>query len=126
MKYSFLLLICCVSFLAGCRPSMAENVNPDEAGPLLRSALEAWKGGTTTADLASQSPSIIMNESDWSSGNRLLDFTMADTGSLDGRQVRWVVQLKLQDKNGKVSDRKATYIIDTIPRVVIVRDSFAS
>lgn len=126
MKYSFFLLICCMSMLTGCRPTLAENVNPDEAGPLLRTALEAWKGGMTTADLADQKPSIIMNELDWSSGNRLLDFKMADTGSLDGRQVRWVVQLKLQDKNGKVSDRKATYIIDTIPRVVIVRDSFAS
>ncbi|WP_171473110.1 hypothetical protein [Frigoriglobus tundricola] len=105
---------------------MAENVDPDQAKRVLQTALDAWKGGLTSADLEAQQPSIIMNEADWTNGNRLLDYKMNDAGKLDGRQVRWVVQIKLQDKNGKVTDRKATYIIDTVPRVVIVRDSFAS
>jgi hypothetical protein len=125
MRHFTFLLICSVGFLSGCGQRLAENVSPDEAGDALRNALGAWKEGKTPANLEGQQPSIIMNELDWSSGNRLLDFKMNDAGSLDGRQVRWVVQMKLQDKNGKVSDRKATYIIDTIPRIVIVRDTFA-
>jgi hypothetical protein len=44
---------------------------------------------------------------------------------MDGRQVRWVAQIKLRDKSGKEATKKATYTVDTIPRVVIVRDPFA-
>jgi hypothetical protein len=125
VKYSILFLSF-VFFVSGCGYRHAENVDPDQAGKVLRTALEAWKDGKNNADLAKFSPSIIMNESDWTSGKVLLDFKMNEAGAMDGRQVRWVVQIKLQDKEGKVSDRKATYIIDTDPRVVIVRDSFAS
>jgi len=121
-----LALIGGVIVLSGCGQTVAENVDPGQAERVLRTALDAWKDGKTNADLEAQQPSIIMNEADWTNGNRLLEYKMTDTGKLDGRQVRWVVQIKLQDKNGKVTDRKATYIIDTIPRVVIVRDSFAS
>lgn len=126
MKPFALLLACGTALLAGCGGGLAENVNPDQAGKALQTALDAWKDGKTPKDLEGFDPSIVMNESDWSTGNRLLEFKKADAGALDGRQVRWVVQIKLQDKSGKVSDRKATYIIDTIPRTVIVRDSFAS
>jgi hypothetical protein len=67
-----------------------------------------------------------MNEDDWRTGKRLLDFKMDDAGSLSGRQARWRVQIKLQDTTGKTQERSAIYIIDTTPRVVIVRDTFAS
>ena len=87
--------------------------------------MEAWKSGSPREELESRQPSILVNESDWSKEKRLLDYNLHEKGELDGRQVRWVVQLKLQDKNGKVTERKATYIIDTIPRIVIVRDMFA-
>jgi hypothetical protein len=126
MRLFWFLTICSIGFLSGCGQQAAENVNPDQAGEALRTALEAWKDGKTRADLEGQRPSIIMNESDWDPVNRLLEFKMDDTGRLDGRQMRWVVQIKLQNKNGQVNERKATYIIDTIPRIVIVRDSFAS
>jgi hypothetical protein len=126
MRHSWFLLFCFASFLSGCGHRNVENVNPDQAGEVLRTALGAWKDGKTRADLEGQQPSIIMNEGDWDSTNRLLEFKMDDSGRLDGRQMRWVVQIKLQDKNGKVSDKKATYIIDTIPRIVIVRDTMAS
>ncbi len=125
MRLQWFLLVCGVSFLSGCGNRLPENVEADQAGKALRTALEAWKDGKSQAELEAQQPSIIMNEMDWSSGNRLLDFKMNDAGQLDGRQMRWVVQIKLQDKNGKVSERKANYVIDTIPRIVIVRDLFA-
>jgi hypothetical protein len=126
MKPLSFLFLCCVSALAGCGQPVAEAVDPDQAKQALRTALDAWKGGKTSAELEAQQPSIIMNESDWTGGSRLLDFTMDEAGRLDGRQVRWVVRIKLQDRSGKVTERKANYIIDTVPRIVIVRDSFAS
>ncbi len=113
-------------FLLGCGQRAAEPSDLEQAGPALRTALEAWKGGKSQDDLANQTPSIVMNEDDWRGGKRLLDFTMEDQGSLSGRQVVWRVQIKVQDKSGTTEDRKATYVIDTTPRLVIVRDRFAS
>jgi hypothetical protein len=66
-----------------------------------------------------------MNEDDWRVGKRLLEFKMEPVG-LSGRQARCKVHIKLQDKDQKPVERDAVYIIDTIPRIVIVRDSFAS
>lgn len=126
MKRWILPLVGSVIFLTGCGQKLAENVDHDEARQALAAALEAWKLGKSNTDLKAQLPSIVMNEADWTSGGRLLDFNMNEAGTLDGRQIRWVVQIKVQDKAGKISDKKATYIIDTVPRIVIVRDTFAS
>lgn len=126
MKSPSVLCVCCVVLLTGCGKQLAENVDPDQAKQALQTALDAWKDGKSNAELGSLQPPIVMNEADWTNGGRLLDYKMDAAGTVDGRQVRWVVQIKLQDKAGKVSERKATYIIDTVPRIVIVRDTFAS
>jgi hypothetical protein len=126
MKRYSLAFALIVSFATGCGHHSAENVTPDQADDALRTALNSWKDGKTRADLESQRPSIIMNDPDLSSDNHLLEFKMGDAGRLEGRQMRWMVEIKLQDKNGKISNKKATYIIDTNPQIVIVRDPFAS
>ena len=66
-----------------------------------------------------------MNEDDWRLGKRLLEFKVEES-SLAGRQVRCRVQIKLGNKTGTALEQRATYIIDTTPRLVIVRDTFAS
>jgi acyl-ACP thioesterase len=48
-----------------------------------------------------------------------------ETRLLSGRQVHAHVRIKLQDRTGKIVEQRATYIIDTTPRIVIVRDTFA-
>jgi hypothetical protein len=124
MKSISITVLPLVFCLVGCGGYQhAENVDLGQAQSALRTALEAWKDGKANADLQ---PTIIMNESDWTSGCRLLDFRMEESGVLDGRQARWVAHIKLQDRSGAVKEHKATYIIDTIPRIVIVRDTFAS
>ncbi len=117
------LLLC---LAGGCSRWSYEDASPDKAGPALRTALEAWKSGKTPKDLTAQTPSIVMNEGDWEEGKRLVNFVMDEQGSMVGRQVRWKVQVKLQDRDGRVVDRKIAYIIDTTPRLVIVRDIFPS
>jgi len=87
--------------------------------------LEAWKSGKSQDELQKGSPSILMNEDDWRTGKRLLDFKM-EKPALSGRQVRCRVHITLQEAGDKSVDRDAVYIIDTTPRIVIVRDSFAS
>jgi hypothetical protein len=119
------LVILGLCLLQGCSRGLGPKADLDEAGPALRTALDAWKNGSSQQDLANQSPSIIMNEDDWREGKRLLDYKMDEAGSMFGRQVVWWVQLKLQDKSSKTEDSRAKYVIDTTPRLVIVRDRFA-
>ena len=125
VKRRTLFIVLAFCLLPGCGRKLDRDADPDEGDKALRTALEAWKDGKTPADLEQGTPSIIMNEDDWRTGKRLLDFHM-EKGSLSGRQVRCRVRIKLQGKDGKTVDRDAVYIIDTTPRIVIVRDSFAS
>ena len=62
--------------LPGWQATAQTSPRCDQAGPALRAALEAWKGGKSQQDLADQTPSIIMNEDDWRGGKRLLDYTV--------------------------------------------------
>src|SRR5271156_6109007 len=115
------LLLCsalALSLITGCRRGLDPNADQADAEKALRAALEAWKGGKSQDDLANDVPPIIMNEDDWRTGKRLLEYKMAE-GALSGRQIRCRVKLKLQEKENKTTDRDAVYIIDTIPRIVI-------
>jgi hypothetical protein len=114
----------CLGVVSGCSRG-SKPADLDQAGPALRTALDVWKGGSSQEELASQKPSIIMNEDDWREGKRLMDYKMEEAGSMHGRQVVWWVQIKLEDKSGKTEDRRAKYVIDTTPQFVIVRDRFA-
>jgi hypothetical protein len=118
------LLVLVLYLLSACDRRLEPAADTAEADKALRTALEAWKGGKSQGDLEKERPSIIMNEDDWRVGKRLLDFQLL-AGSLSGRQVRWRVRITLQDKDNKPVEREATYIIDTTPRIVIVRDTFA-
>ena len=112
-------MLACV--LVGCSRGLGPDANPTEAGPALQKALEAWKGGATPAELEKQTPSILMNEPDWHAGKRLVDFKMGEP-AMYGRQVRCKVQMTIEDKAGQKRQRDVNYIIDTTPRLVIVRD----
>jgi hypothetical protein len=125
MKRLTLFIALSACLVVGCGQSLEAAADPAAADKALQTALEAWKSGKSPLDLTKASPSIIMNEDDWRAGKRLLDFDM-EKSSLSGRQVRCRVRIKLQDKDDKPVDRNAVYIIDTNPRIVIVRDSFAS
>jgi hypothetical protein len=125
MKRSAVSITLALCLLSGCTRTLDPNSDPGEADKALHTALEAWKGGQSPDDLKQGHPPIIMNEDDWRTGSRLLDYEMEE-GVLSGRQVRCRVRIKLRDRDGQTVEREAVYIIDTIPRIVIVRDSFAS
>jgi hypothetical protein len=119
----FIAVVLCV--LPGCRRELAADADPAVADKALQTALGAWKSGKSPKDLEKENPAIVMNEDDWRVGKRLLEFKM-EKSALSGRQVRCRVQIKLQDKDNKTVEQTVTYIIDTNPRIVIVRDSFAT
>lgn len=125
MKRITLLTALALCLVAGCHKNLGPDADPDAGGKALQTALEAWKSGAPQADLEKRQPPILMNEDDWGAGKRLLDFKVEET-AMSGRQVRSRVRIKLRDRDGKTLEQRATYIIDTTPRIVIVRDTFAS
>jgi hypothetical protein len=125
MKRLALFILLCLCLLSSCRRGLDKDADPEEGGKALQTALEAWKKGQTPEELEKMSPPILMNEDDWRLGKRLLDFKVEEN-TLKGRQVRSRVRIKLEDKSGKSLEKKAAYIIDTTPRLVIVRDTFAN
>src|SRR5207302_5342115 len=105
MKRAISLVILTVGLLSGCGGrSAGPAADADVGEKALLTALEAWKGGKSQQDIEKGSPSIIMNEDDWRTGKRLLDFKVGE-GSMDGRQVKRKVQIKLQDKDGAAVDK---------------------
>jgi hypothetical protein len=125
MKRLAVLVTLSLCLLQGCGRGLDKDADPEEGVKALQTALAAWKEGKPPKELETMSPSIIVNDADWRSGKRLLDFKVEESG-LVGRQVQCRARIKLRGKDGKALEQRATYIIDTTPRLVIVRDSFAS
>lgn len=122
---SFIVVAAVACLSPGCGRTLDPAADQGLAEKALQTALEAWKSGRSQDDLQRGSPSILMNEDDWRTGKRLVDFRM-EKPALNGRQVQCRVHITLQESDGKPVDRDAVYIIDTTPRIVIVRDTFAS
>src|SRR5437870_5560162 len=93
MKRNICFIVLALAFLPGCGRGPGAAADPDTGEKALLTALDAWKSGKSQQDIANGSPSIIMNEDDWRTGKRLLEFKVVE-GSMDGRQVMRKVQIK--------------------------------
>jgi hypothetical protein len=120
-KSVFAVGLCLLGVAAGCSKPVDEPVNTDRAGEVLQAALDAWKGGEAYGSLQQRSPPVYFNEREWEAGKKLTAYQLGKV-ELMGRQGRCSVKLSLQDKAGKVADREVSYLIDTTPREVIVRE----
>lgn len=117
-----LLLLAALAVAAGCGgPPVDPPVNTTDAGRHLRTAFDAWKAGEPHDGLAGKTPPIIFPEPLWKDGARLLAYELDEVG-LNGRQARCTAKLSLRLKDGKASERRIGYQIDTVPLVVIVRE----
>ena len=110
------------ALVAGCGArELPPPVDPADAGLQLGAALEAWKNGEPYGGLAEKSPPVVFNEPLWREGTRLVAFELGEV-EMHGRQGRCTAKLTLQGKDGTQSQRRIGYMIDTVPRVVIVRE----
>ena len=125
MKRLAIFVALSVCLLQGCGRGLDKDADPEEGVKALQTALGAWKDGKTQAEVEAMTPPILVNDDDWRTGKRLLEYKVEESG-LSGRQVRCRARIKLGGKDGRAVEQRATYIIDTTPRLVIVRDTFAS
>jgi hypothetical protein len=115
---SFLVL----GVAAGCtRQQHAAPVNPELARKSLREVLDGWKRGEELASFRTASPSITVQDMDWTSGYKLLDYEIVGDGKYDDANLLCPVRLKLQDPKGIAVSRDVTYMVGTDPVITVFR-----
>ena len=121
-RTGFLLLLLTLTLIIGCGSS--HTVQPDVAVKTLRTALESWKNGQSPDSLQKASPPIIVQDLDWTSGAKLMEFEILEGGEPVDANLYAQVKLKLRDSAGSDTDRTVTYVVGTSPKLTVFRDMF--
>jgi hypothetical protein len=109
-----------VALASGCGP----RAELGRAEDVVKTSLEAWKGGEGPQQLADRS--IDIAEPDWKAGYRLLEFQMKNASAQPQQGPRVVVVLKLQGRGGKTLSKEVAYevIFKERNKASIGRDAF--
>lgn len=115
-------LLAVVSF-AGCGRSqnVADPVDPDVAQRTLRETLDAWVSGAKPDELRRKTPEVVVQDFDWSAGNRLVSYEVKGVGSPQDANLFCEVKLVLEDSSRKRSERLVTYCVGTDPVLTVFR-----
>jgi hypothetical protein len=124
----------CVAVLAtlllpGCAdPSRAHAVDVPNARHALKTALDGWKKGESPKSFASASTPMVVQDFEWESGAKLLDYQLVDDGKAYDANLRVQVKLTLHggqskgNTQSKTTEKKAWYLVGTSPKVTVFRD----
>jgi hypothetical protein len=120
MRLGSTVFVALLVVVSGC------GTKPDlnRAEQVVRTALEAWKGGGNPQQLADQA--IEIAEPDWKAGFRLLDYQLKDASAQPQQGPRVVVVLTLQGRAGKKLSKEVAYevIFKDQDKASIGRDAF--
>jgi hypothetical protein len=116
-----LLSLTSLILLAGCSQSPA-LVDIDIAKDALASTMESWKQGKSPQDLLKEAPSIVVQETEWTEGTKLLDYELVEDDKPAGQNLIAKVKLKLSRDDGKVIEKTATYVVGTSPKICVYRN----
>ena len=96
----------------------------DRAEKVVRTSLDAWKGGGTPKQLTDQGIEIV--DPDWKAGLRLLDYELKNASAQPQQGPRVVVVLHLRNRAGKKVSKEEAYevIFKDQNKVSIGRDAF--
>jgi len=123
------LVVLATLVVPGCSISSSANpVDVPQARDALKIALDAWKNGESTKSLASSSTPMTVQDFEWDSGAKLIDYQLMDDGKPEDANLRIGVKLTMiaeQGKGktqGKTLEKKASYVVGTSPRLTVFRD----
>jgi hypothetical protein len=123
------LVVLATLLLPGCSGSSgAYPVDEPQARDALKTALDTWKKGEASQSLASSPNSMTVQDFEWDTGAKLIDYQLLDDGRTEGSNLR--VQVKLTTigepakgkKEAKPTEKKASYVVSTSPRLTVFRD----
>ncbi len=106
--------------ISGCTGSSAHAVDPPRARDALVTALDHWKSGERPRSV----PSMTVQDFDWASGTKLLDYQVLDEGQARGANLSVKVKLTLAPSQGKGKnvEKAVYYLVGTSPSVTVFRD----
>ena len=84
--------------------------------------MESWKEGKTPEDLLNESPEIVVQEPEWNDGAKLLDYQIVSDDAPAGPNLITTVKLKLSKVDGTVTEKTATYVVGTSPKLTVYRN----
>jgi len=111
---------------AGCGsgPPQSAPVNPSIARDTLTAAMDTWKFGETPESMKDLTPAVIVQDQDWTSGLKLVDYEVVDASKEVNANLYAKVKLSLEDDKGAKSEKTVTYVVGTSPVLTVFRDTF--
>lgn len=121
---SLFMLSNAAAMMSGCseRQKVAPTVDATVARTALKTVLEIWKKGDKPETAKDGSPSIVVQDLDWSGGMALTSYEIQGEGKFDDANLRVPVTLNLKQPNGKSPTRKASYVVGTSPAITVFRE----
>ncbi len=109
--------------LPGCGPQLqrAKPVDVDEARQTLTTVLDDWAGGGKPEDWLQQSPRVVVQDFDWSSGARLKSYEILGAGQSRDANLFCQVKLVLENPVQKRVEQTVTYCVGTDPVLTVFR-----
>lgn len=112
--------------LAGCGGGLPDaSIRPnDPEQKAVIDAMDRWKKGETPDGLAKASPPIVVVDSDWKAGAKLVSWRLVEEPKNKGMIRRIPVELKLKDDKGKTITRVVRYSVSVNPSPSLRRETF--
>jgi hypothetical protein len=120
-KSASALVVAMLLLAAGCGGTVGGGTE-QEARAALTNALDAWKAGRAATDMQNESPEVVVGDSDWKQGRKLVAYEVG-SGMFDGKNLRVPVTLTLSQPPRGNRRVVINYIVGTRPVVTIFRDS---
>jgi hypothetical protein len=120
-KSASVLVVAMLLLVAGCGGAGGGGTE-QEARTALTNALDAWKAGRTATDMRSENPEVVVGDSDWKQGRKLVAYEIG-SGMFDGKNLRVPVTLTVAQPPRGNRKLVVNYIVGTRPVVTIFRDS---
>ncbi|MFL5242653.1 MAG: hypothetical protein ACJ8FY_11150 [Gemmataceae bacterium] len=115
--------LCFVLFVPACSSQkQAAPVNVSLAKESLQKTLDSWKNGEDYVALKQAKPSITVQDLDWKSGCKLVEYEIIGEGKYDDANLLCPVKLKLVNPQGKEVTRQVTYMVGTDPVITVFRE----
>lgn len=108
------------SMLSGCGPVRAKPVNVETARFTLIKVLEHWKSGGAIDQLRKERPEIVAQEQLWSTGKKLVAFTLVGEGRAE--DANWFCEVELSltaEGSDKIMKKTVTYVVGTNPVLTV-------
>jgi hypothetical protein len=115
--------------LPGCsNSSTAHAVDAPQARDALKIALNEWKKGESIKAVQTASTPLIVQDVEWSSGAKLIDYEILGDGQAEDASLRLRVKLTINGgpasgKNrGTTAEKSVWYLVTTSPKITVFRD----